>query len=186
MGCIAVSCVLFRIFAGSSFSYFCGFRFQPALLFLGGGVVLLLLGVFDAHADDFVPYGHNGVTYEHSRAGAVHDFHERLVGGLAEALIVAVVAKRLGDAVFAMPNLQQDVSEKRRAFRTKLSVLRVVVRVAVNGEGGLDVRFFFGPVFLQSRGRIFFLAEPLGEEFLDFVHEGHVSVSFVFVIPIFD
>ena len=121
--------------------------------------LLLIFRIVHAHAGKLVFDRHDGMREEHACLAAVHDAHEFLRLFRAKARTVATVTDGLRDAVGAAVHLCHDSSKQRRTLWTELIARGVVIVVAIDHKGLLDILLFLWNVVFEFR------RFPFGQEF---------------------
>nr|DAF62716.1 MAG TPA: hypothetical protein [Myoviridae sp. ctMnh10] len=103
---------------------------------------LLMFGIIDAHAHEFVFECHERMRQEHAETAGLHDGQKFFGLLFAEADAVTAIADGLCNAVGAARYLGHDGHQERLAFGAELIARCIVVFMTIDGEALLDVRFF--------------------------------------------
>lgn len=126
---------LFFVFCLSSFFFCLDFLFSLFCLFM--------LCIVDTHAGKLVLDGHDWMLEQHAFLCAAHDFAEFTCLAGAKTRNFAAITDWLCDAVRTSVHLCHDGSQKCSTFWTELVIWRIMIAMAVNSEGFLDVSLFF-------------------------------------------
>ena len=110
--------------------------------FFGLFLFLLMFGIIDAHAHEFVFECHERMRQEHAETAGLHDGQKFFGLLFAEADAVTAIADGLCNAVGATRYLGHDGHQERLAFGAELIARCIVVFMTIDGEAFLDVRFF--------------------------------------------
>ncbi len=108
----------------------------------GLSLFLLMFGIIDAHAHEFVFECHERMRQEHAETAGLHDGQKFFGLLFAEADAVTAIADGLCNAVGAARYLGHDGHQERLAFGAELIARCIVVFMTIDGEALLDVRFF--------------------------------------------
>jgi len=108
----------------------------------GLSLFLLMFGIIDAHAHEFVFECHERMRQEHAETAGLHDGQKFFGLLFAKADAVTAIADGLCNAVGAARYLGHDGHQERLAFGAELIARCIVVFMTIDGEALLDVRFF--------------------------------------------